>query len=167
MSAKGSDVARVRLSVINSPLKLVDSKGVEVSLDSVRLHCAFLVGAPGQAHFRQALVDTASELSLFPERHWRAFESQIEWLTDRIISKKARVGGGEFPFRLGRITITVIQADLNAQLAPAPLLAQFVNDDEKLGHALLGLGGGFLRQRRLVIDPDLREARLEEVGDAP
>jgi hypothetical protein len=78
-----------------------------------------------------------------------------------------RVAGGEYPFRYGRVSVTAIQADLKAKLVPVSLLAQFTEDSGRLNRILFGVHGGIMQKRRLIVEPDFREAWLEEPPPLP
>ena len=112
-------------------------------------------------------MDSACELSVVPEKWWKQFQSEINWLTNRSAKAVARVAGGAYPFRYGEITVTAIQADLAISLSPISILTQFTEDNGGLSHILFGLHRGILQNRRFVVEPNLTDAWLEEGTATP
>ena len=56
-----------------------DGAGAPIELRFTRLSAMFRVGSELLA--RDGLIDTGSVLTVFPEKKWREFEDEIEWLT--------------------------------------------------------------------------------------
>lgn len=134
--------------------------GPPVAFTEYRVVCPLLVGAG--RHFFDAWIDTGAPVSVFPQRVWRAFPDEIDWVDDvERPLREASVGGVGYPFRYGRIPVGVISADLRTELPPVSVLAMFTWDGEKLPAPLVGLAGGVLAGRRLVVESDLAAARLE------
>ncbi len=74
---------------------------------------------------REAVVDTGAPASIFSQQVWRTFHanSDIVWIAHppaeagRDVLPRIEVHGGNYPFRLGRIRLVVVDLDKN-QLAP-------------------------------------------------
>jgi hypothetical protein len=114
------------------------------------------------------LVDVGAPLSIVPESIWREFAADIEWLavpphaeTRSWIRTVSGYTGGSIPCRLGRVSVRFF--DLHGALLPAtPIVAKFASDNGTLPRRLLlGLWGGILSGRKLVVDDTLRQAWLE------
>lgn len=153
---------RVPLGIKTVPRRFPapDGGGTPVAFTEYRVVCPLLVGAG--RHLFDAWIDTGAPVSVFPQRVWRAFSDEIDWVDDPgRLPREASVGGVGYPFHYGRVPVGVISADLRTELPPLSVLAMFTRDGEKLPAPLIGLTGGVLAGRRLVVEPDLAAARLE------
>ena len=151
---------RVPLVVKAKPRRFDVGGGSVVVTPVVRLICTLVVGADRRGF--DAWVDTGAPISSFPQRTWRRFAHEIEWLGDPAGPPlAATIGGVGYPFRLGRVPVAVVSADMRAVLPAVPVTAMFVFDVDKLPAPLVGLTDSVLAGRRLVVEPDLVSARLE------
>ena len=155
-------VAKIRLSCIRRPLSIIDRHGAIITVDRVRIFSLVLLGAEANRAVQDCIIDSASELNVFPKKVWERIEDQIEWLTDHSQASSLRVAGGIFPFRYGRINAVAIQPDLKQKLPAVSILGQFLEDNRQLDYALLGLSNGILHRRKLTIDVDGNDVWLEE-----
>jgi hypothetical protein len=164
-------MARIQLEVISiGEVRCVDSAGDAIVLPRLRLRVLLAFGIPrgSSVNFappRGAFIDTGAPLSVFPEREWRPWEDRIEWLrfaggvTAR--APRLRVLGGSYPYRMGRVLVAA--ADTHGrQLPRVPVIAQFAEDGGNLSGILMGMRGGILDGRRLVVDVDRERAWLAE-----
>ncbi len=164
-------MARVRLVV--QPARgrrqqsYVERDGRVLPLHQFRLTTRIRVGrrlvTTATAHASEAIVDTGSPLSSFPRAIWSAFENEIEWLALAETEGQSgpptiAVAGQRFPFRLGRISVTVTDFE-GRHLAATPILALFVDEplDARPPPVLLGLWRGIFDGRRLVLGPALED----------
>lgn len=110
-----------------------------------------------------AVVDTGAPLSSFPRNIWSIFEQQIEWLElhdagTSPVGPFVSIAGHRYPFRLGRIVVTVADFE-GRRLTPAPILALFLDEPPGVRPppVLLGLSRGILEGRRMWLGPSLDE----------
>jgi hypothetical protein len=160
-------VARIRLNVFSvDNTLLADQSGGAVNLSFLRLtSIVYLAGDPTA---RDGLIDTGSALSVFPDAIWSPLAGHIEWLTAPTgqtlaghWTKVRGLTGGAIPSRLGRIVVTAVDYS-GTRLAPVPVVGKFAEDNGTLQRILLGLHGDLFDGRRLIVEPDLREAWLED-----
>jgi hypothetical protein len=119
---------------------------------------------------QDAVVDTGSYLSVFPERQWaQRFPAHIRWLAgpgDPALPGWCRevrgLGGGVFPARLGVVRIEFVDPVTGATGRPSDLVAKFASDNGRMREIVLGLDGGTLAGRRLILELDADQAWLEE-----
>lgn len=152
-------VTTITLAVVRQSVVVRDAAGRPARLVLPRLACALRVG-PERVKV-DAWLDTGSPLTLVPQDSWGCFEPHIRWTDPAGGGLATRVAGGSFLGRRGWIEMAVSSADLRAELPPLPVAALFVQDGGALKQALVGLSGGVLAGRRLVVEPDLASARLE------
>ena len=122
-------MARIRLYLRASETQeVVDSLGNTIRLPFLRLSVLFYVGA--QRFLLDGLIDSGAPLNVFPEKYWKQFEPDIEWLTfPPGVSPSAwwttvtGLTGGSFPCRLGRVS--VIPFDTERRQLPADLRVRF------------------------------------------
>jgi hypothetical protein len=156
-------VARIRLNVISvDDRQIVDARGAVARLPFLRLTAILFLGSHPQP--TDGLIDTGSPVSVWPEKTWKPHARNIEWVTfppgqqtPVWWTSVSGVTGGAYPCRLGRMVVTA--ADLTGQrLAPVPVLGKFASDGGKLPRIILGLHGGILESRRLILEADLGQA---------
>ncbi len=161
---------RVRLQIkpaTDRPSRsFIERDGHILPLHEFRLTTRIRLGMPPgrgvpdrRSAMKEAIVDTGAPISIFPRSVWLGFANEIEKLSLLGLGSESPVialGGSRFPFRLGRIVITVYDGE-SRYLSATPILALFV--DEPLGSrpppVLLGLWRGVLEGRRLVMGPAL------------
>jgi hypothetical protein len=160
-------MGRAKLYLIETDRDVVvDSQG-PLPLFHKRLKSLVLVGSSSTP--RDGLMDTGSPLTIFPERIWKNHRQEIEWFTTPPSSTLkswwssiSGVTGGAVPCELGRISLTVIDLSGNT-LRPIPVVAKFAQDNGLLpNRVILGLWGGILEGRRLMLDSSATDAWLEE-----
>ena len=151
----------LRLYVLRKTLHVVTPAGRPVVLPMLRLTC--LLRFAGRTPWTDCWVDTGSPYNVFGERHWRKFEHDIDWVADppADVTDVGRVAGGTYPYRFGRVPAELAGADLDRIVDLGTIVAVMLSDDEHLPTPLVGLWGGVLAGRRLVVEPDLASARLE------
>jgi hypothetical protein len=116
------------------------------------------------------ILDSGAPLTVFPRIIWKRFENDIEWLT--LPDARAAVSwttnlrgrtGGRIPCRLGRGWVEAFDLENPRQsLLGMQVLAQFEQQKTSDDRVLVGLHGGILERRRLIVEPDLRQAWLED-----
>jgi len=168
-------MTRIRLRLVETEeIRCVDSRGESLVIPRMRLETliqfAPFKGSSSAASppVRAALIDTDTALSVFPEREWRPWEHCIEWLTFPAHSAshklpRIRVLGGQYPYRMGRLQIAVVDED-GHRLPSMPVIAQFTEDAGSLSRILMGMRGGILEGRRLLVDVARGQAWLGEHG---
>ena len=164
-------MARVALTFVSragGPPNGVDAGGRVLPLTYFRLVAAISLG-DGLVPLRDAWVDTGTYLTVIPQSVWDRpdVRAHVEWLQvppGSIPLAPLLIAGGSFRFRLGRIVMTAFDVRTNQRLA-SPVVANFLEDEgaqRPLGQILLGLRHGLLDGRRLVIEPDVPRAYLED-----
>src|SRR5439155_11545460 len=120
----------------------------------LRLSVLFYVGA--QRFLLDGLIDSGAPLNVFPEKYWKQFEPDIEWLTfPPGVSPSAwwttvtGLTGGSFPCRLGRVSVIPFDTE-RRQLPAMKVIAKFVEDGGRFPRTLMGLAAGILAGRRVV-----------------
>ncbi|HKB03328.1 MAG TPA: hypothetical protein VKD90_13980, partial [Gemmataceae bacterium] len=109
----------------------------------------------------RAWVDTGAPITVFPELVWRAFQSDVT-LFQRPRGAPVRnvhIAGQTHPYRLGRVSMGVLDPDVVADdrldptlasLAPRPVVAQFLFDRGTYTDLpLIGLWGSVTDGRHL------------------
>jgi hypothetical protein len=114
------------------------------------------------------LIDSGAPLSVFPEKHWKQFEHDIEWLTfppgarpNPWWTTVSGATGGSLPCRLGRVALLPFDTE-RRQLPTVKVVAKFAEDSGLFARSLMGLAAGILVGRRVIADADLGEAWLED-----
>ena len=157
----------VRLTFLGTHRQqVVTASGELVELILLRLSALLRIGSEQRAF--DGLFDSGSALTIFPERVWRKFERDIEWLTFPSGATPAAwwisvsgLTGGSTPCRIGRIPVTVVD-DVGRTLSPVPVLAKFAEDVGTFPRILLGLYGGVLQGRRLLVNSDESASWIQE-----
>jgi|ERR1051326_855294 hypothetical protein len=115
---------------------------------------------------QDCIVDTGAPITIFPEKEWRRFASEIVWLTTpqgvtlpRWLTVVCGMTGGSFMCRPGAIEVQIIDLD-GRSLLPSTLVCLFTSDAGRLKNIILGLDGGTLSGRRCEIQYDARLAWL-------
>jgi hypothetical protein len=147
--------------------QFMDTNGGAVPLTFLRLAAMLRVG-PHQLKC-EGLFNTGTALTVFPERLWRRFENAVDWLhaspghrLPAWWTSATGLTGGTFPCRIGRIQLTVWDREKN-EICNIPVTGKFLADGGKLRErVLLGLSHSILQGRKIHIDPDRREAWLED-----
>jgi hypothetical protein len=160
-------LARIRLELpVTGWQEFVDGQGGRAHYGWIRFPGQLFVGRARLQ--RECVIDTGAALSVFSEQEWRQFEDEIEWLTTPPGGPRTGwwstlrgMTGDPVPCRLGRVAVTPIDLD-GRRLAPTAVVAQFAEDGDRIRRILMGLGHGILEGRRLVVEPDLRQAWLED-----
>jgi hypothetical protein len=128
-----------------------------------RIKALLEIGKSGTVR-HDCLVDIGAVLPMFPERIWRSFESEVDWLyipgsgavLPDWVCKVTGLGAQPIECRVGKITIQVIELPLTLptpRRSPAvDVVAKFPYDNGAYSQILLGLGGQALLGCRLVID---------------
>jgi hypothetical protein len=153
----------------------IDPQGAAVSLPFLRLFTLIRIGGARTPRIRECLIDTGAPLSVFPEWEWRLFAAEVEWLAPAPghpfpwwLTRFTGMTGGSCPCRPGRIVAEPVGYGPGAQvLSATPLVALFAEDgsrpeDEDRHRILMGLHGGILEGRRLIVEADARQAWLED-----
>ena len=147
------------LSVLRETSAVRDASGRRVVLPSPRIGCLLLAG-PAR-HPVNAWLDTGSPLTIIPEEHWSEFEPSVTWVDAAGEGISCRLAGATHLCRRGRVDLSVASSESAVVLPPTPVLVLCARDGGTLKQALVGLAGGVLAGRRLVVEPDLAAARLE------
>jgi hypothetical protein len=162
---------RIRLYVLQSlrtaPGEVIDDQGQLIQVPFLRA-CSYLHIGARTRYFQDCIVDTGAPVSVFPRSQWTQFANDVEWLrpTDPQPSWLTRLRGrtgGCSPCRVGRIAVAAFDMEQPRQrLAPVSVIAQFEERYQPNDRIIIGLHGSILQRRRLIVDPDLREAWLED-----
>lgn len=121
------------------------------------------------AILREAVVDTGSPMTVFPQKEWARFQHNIRWLTrpnDPTVPKWCRqfsgVAGGSFPCRLGVVSIEFYD-NVGGRVGPAEIVAMFALDRGQMRDILIGLGGGTFSNRRFEVLYDTQSVSLNDI----
>lgn len=133
-----------------------------------RISALLEIGISGKCR-QDCLVDTGAVLSVFPEKEWHRFASEINWLhppgspsnLPEWLVKVTGLGGVAIDCGIGKITIQIIELPSQRLSAPVEILAKFPLDKGAHTRILLGLGGKAFVQWKLVIDSSMPAAWLE------
>jgi hypothetical protein len=126
------------------------------------------IGASGKC-IQDCLVDSGAVLSVFPEKEWRRFASEIHWLhppgsTSSLpewLVKVTGLGGAAIDCGIGMIAIRIIELPSQRRSPSVPIIAKFPLDQGVYTRILLGLGGQAFVRWKLVIDSAAPAAWLE------
>jgi hypothetical protein len=154
--------------------QLQSATGEVVRIPFLRIFALAYFG--GLQNVRHCIVDTGAALSVFPQSEWMNFVNDIEWLqtpngvvNPDWVTNVAGATGGSCPCRLGYVRAVFMAFGGKARrLPPLRLLGQFLldgglpEDQRPMKRIVLGLYGGCLQGRRLIVDPDSCEAWLQE-----
>jgi len=148
------------------PHPFQDPAGGQVHIPLLRLMTFVYCGS--DRTLREAAIDTCAPLSVFPETVWTAFRNDIRWFANlpgpvlpSWLSHVRGFGGTGFACRIGSVPVVTVGVG-NTRLPAVDLLAYFLLDGGQTNRILMGLHGGILEGRRLVVEPDLRQAYIEE-----
>jgi hypothetical protein len=118
---------------------------------------------------REAVVDTGSPMTVFPQKEWQLFQPEISWLTalgDPAVPTWSKqfsgVAGGTIPCRLGALAVEFFD-QLGGRLGPTPIVAMFAHDNGLMRDILAGLGGGSFTKRRLELIYDTASVALIDI----
>jgi hypothetical protein len=144
-----------------SPVVLVRlPDGQTAGIANQRVYCQFRVGRDQKS--QQAVVDTGAPTAVFPREVWLRFVKDIRWLSfaDGSSMKPATLAGRAFQYRLGLVTIQLVERDGSTSFPATDVLAQFEQYDPSnpapldAKHIVLGLQLGAFEGRYLVVHPD-------------
>jgi hypothetical protein len=147
---------------------VLDSQGARIEIPFLRVFSLLRIGR-GTRYVWEGVLDSGAPLTVVPHDHWQHFSRDIEWLAPvntspgswltRITGKT----GGSCPCRVGRVEITAFDLERPRQkLAPVPVIALFEQQATVDDRILVGLHASILQGRRVIADPDWREAWLED-----
>jgi hypothetical protein len=158
---------KIRLSLFSrerQPVILPDQS--LLSLEFFRLIALLRIGSTPAIY--DGLMDSGAPLTVVPERIWRPFESEIEWLTfptnttpSSLWTEVAGVTGGTVKCQLGRISMVALDLQ-GRELAPVQVIAKFAEDGTLFPRILVGLHVSILQGRRFTVDVDCVEGWLED-----
>ncbi len=166
-------MARIRLYVQQSlrttAETVVGRRGESLVVPFLRLFTVIKVGRRPR-RLCDTIIDTGAPLTVFPQRAWRNFAAEVEWLdlpaaraAVSWVAKLRGKTGGERRCRVGRVRVEAFDLERPPSSLPAVnVVAQFEEEDSADDRILTGLFGGILEGRRLILEPDLRQAWLEE-----
>jgi hypothetical protein len=166
-------VARIRVYVRQSqrtaPETVVDASGTSIVLPFLRLFVLLRIGK--RAHqLADGIIDTGAPLSVFPRLTWKRFAADIDWLTlprerlshSWVANLRGRTGG-KSRCRIGRVFVEAFDVESGCRFLPGTfILAQFEEEETIEDRIILGLHGGILEGRRLILESDLRQAWIED-----
>jgi len=116
------------------------------------------------------IIDTGAPLTVFPRLTWKHFARDIEWLElppEKLSSYwvgnlRGRTGGTS-RCRIGRVFLEAFDVESGCRFLPVTsILAQFEEDETTDDRVIMGLHGGVLEGRRLIVETDFRQAWIEE-----
>jgi hypothetical protein len=146
-----------------------DGKGNTERVPFLRVFTNLRIGEQAR-YVCDAIMDSASPLTVFPRHHWERFVDDVEWLT--AVSEPGQASwlnlisgrtGGRGACRLGRVSVAAFDLSHPIQfLSVVRVLALFEEERRGDDRILVGLHGSILQGRRSVVDPDGREGWLED-----
>jgi hypothetical protein len=148
----------------------VDKLGTPIVLPFLRLFTLLRIGQRAR-RLADGIIDTGAPLSVFPRLTWKQFAKDIDWLTkpserranSRVSNLRGRTGGTS-RCRIGRVFLEAFDLEKGCRFLPGALiLAQFEEEETIDDRIILGIHGGILERRRLIVEPDLRQAWIEEL----
>ncbi len=159
-------MARIRLTYSRTLLPLHDADGQLTRVELPRLFCALHIGSAANFVVADGLVDTGSPLTVLPQRLWTARDfplAAVRWLTPPLgPCLHVRTAAGTFRGRAGVVPIRCLSARDGSPLPRIDVVAQFLEDVDRITYAILGLGHGVFDGRRLVVEADANLAYLED-----
>jgi len=118
---------------------------------------------------REGVLDTGSPITVFPEKEWRQFDTEISWITapnDPNVPPWCRqfggAAGGRIPCRIGLVSIEFFD-HLGGRTGPTDLVAMFARDNGVMRDILIGLGGGPFTKRRFDFTYDVPTISLTDI----
>lgn len=166
-------MARIRVYVQESlrtaPATVVEASGTSIVLPFLRLFVLLRIGRR-KRRIADGIIDTGAPLSVFPRLTWKHFAAEIEWLTippERLLRSWAANlrgwTGGKSQCRIGRVFLEAFDGEKGHHVLPGTrILAQFEEEETLEDRVILGLHEGILEGRRLILEPDSRQAWIEE-----
>jgi hypothetical protein len=145
------------------------SPGVPLTVPFLRLMTMLRVGHQTR-QVAESIIDTAAPLTVFPRKTWQQFAAEIEWLSlpaaqakgSWLTNLRGRTGGRS-QCRIGRVWVEAFDLERPQRFLPGVrIIAQFEEKEFPDERVITGLHGGILTGRRLVLEPDLRQAWIEE-----
>lgn len=160
---------RVRLELISEKQTIViDHAGSRV-LSAERLQTLFHF--PLHNTWHRGIIDTGAPLTVFPEKVWRPYESEIEWVKapegrklPQWLQSVSGLSGGRIACRVGVIEVTFFDSAMRI-LRPRRVVVKCAEDAGVIRVPLIGLGGSVLEGTRLTVEYSVAEAWLQEVDD--
>jgi hypothetical protein len=138
--------------------KVLQVLGTE-SIYHERIRATLAIGNTGQVK-KDCLVDTGSILSVFPEKTWKQFQSDITWLYTAgspthlpdWLTSVTGLGAQPVDCGIGRVRIQIVELPSLRYSPPVEIVAKFPLDQGKFPQILLGLGGGAFSHWKLHLD---------------
>lgn len=159
----------VRQSMRTSAGLARTGEGDLLSVPFLRVYSLMRIGS--RAQFAQdCIIDTGAPLTIFPVKQWKHFADDIEWLApadpsiDSWLSVITGKTGGQRSCRIGRVVAEACDLGPPPTFLPAStVLALFEETPNGDDQILVGLHGGILAGRRLIVEADLGVGYLEEL----
>jgi hypothetical protein len=116
------------------------------------------------------IIDTGAPLTVFPRLSWKRFARDIDWLklpperlpASWVTNLRGRTGGTS-SCRIGRVFVEAFDVEGGPHFLPGNRIrAQFEEEETIEDRIILGIHGGILQGRRLIVEPDSRQAWIEE-----
>jgi hypothetical protein len=133
-----------------------------------RLKALLRIGNGTLPVLQDCIIDTGAPFSVFPEKEWKRFATDITWLTaddnsplPPWLTSVRGMTGGSVRCRPGVIDVQIIDLSCNA-VQPLSIVALFAFDGGQLKNILLGLDGGALARHRFELIYKTRRAWLYE-----
>jgi hypothetical protein len=113
-----------------------------------RIKALLALGKSGQV-VQDCIIDTGCTLSVFPQRHWKRFENDIDWLYTRgsrddlpdWLAKATGLGATPIDCQIGKVRIQIIELPSGSKSPPVEIIAKCPFDNGLYSQILLGLGG--------------------------
>lgn len=166
-------MSRIRVYLRQSPRTpaetLVESLGTTSIIPFLRLFVLLRIGCQAR-RIVDGIIDTGAPLTVFPRLTWKRFAKDIEWLAlppekfarSWLTNLRGRTGGRS-ACRIGRVFVEAFDVEGGLRFLPGGvILAQFEEIETTEDRIILGLHGGILENRRLIVEPDARLAWIEE-----
>ncbi len=159
----------VRQSLQTAAETVFAAPGVPLTIPFLRLFTILRVGLQSR-QVEQSIIDTCAPLTVFPRKAWRRFASEIEWLalpaaraTESWLTNLRGRTGGRSRCRIGRVWVEAFDLERPQRFLPGVrILAQFEEKELPDERVITGLYGGILEGRRLIVEPDLQQAWIED-----
>jgi hypothetical protein len=175
-------MARIRLYVRQhasaQEARVIEPGGAEIRLPVLRVIVHVRIGERALYPY-DAIVDPGAPLTVVPEKHWRQFAADVEWLSPspnyvnpRWLTEIRGKTGGSCPCRVGRVVLAPFdlgEPGRPMQFLPATrVIALFEQGQSGDDRMLVGLYSSVLEDRELRVRPTAQlggwDAWLEEVG---
>jgi len=133
-----------------------------------RIKALLAIGNTGQVR-EDCLVDTGCILSIFPQRHWERFQTEITWLHNlgdrnelpNWLTKVVGLGATPVDCQIGKVRIQVIEVSTGTFSPPVEIIAKFPFDNGAYSKLLIRLGGKAFAPWHLVLRYAEKAAWLE------